>query len=182
MTRQLAARDRPEATREPGAARPSRLPADCTVVGLALVVLAAVVLVALPEPVRAPATTASPTLKDAWPGARTASTTGGPRTPLAYLDLDTPVTVVNSGDTVRLTVGDRVVRELPAAGSPRFVLAVGPDALAWLELSDVTGTGSLWRAGPRGEDPARVTEDTGRVVLLESQYDLVVHDGRASWA
>ncbi|NUT97175.1 MAG: hypothetical protein HOY78_34655, partial [Saccharothrix sp.] len=28
----------------------------------------------------------------------------------------------------------------------------------------------------------RVTEDTGRVVLLESQYDLVVHDGRASWA
>ncbi|CAL9412593.1 hypothetical protein SUDANB95_01678 [Actinosynnema sp. ALI-1.44] len=159
-----------------------RVPADCTWLGLALVVLAAVVLVGLPEPVRAPASAAPLTLGEAFPGARTSSATGGAHTPLAYLDLDTPVSVTNAGDVVRLVVGDRVVRELPAAGSPRFAVATPPDALVWLELSDVTATGSLWRSGPRGEDPTRVTADTGRVVLLDSQYDLVVHDGLASWA
>ncbi|MFI9818706.1 hypothetical protein [Saccharothrix variisporea] len=158
----------------------TRLPADCTALGLVLVVLAAVVLIVLPEPVRAPASTL--TLQDAWPGARTGSASGGPRTPLAYLDLDTPVSVTNGVDTVRMVVGDKVVRELPASDSPRFVLAAVPEALVWLELFDVTGTGTLWRAGPRGEDPTPVTADTGRVVVLESQYDLVVHDGQASWA
>ncbi|MEJ2857082.1 MULTISPECIES: hypothetical protein [unclassified Saccharothrix] len=172
------------ATREPTPAvrLSSRLPADCTVVGLVLVVLAAVVLVALPEPVRAPASTIPLALGEAWPGARTASSTSGLHTPLAYLDLDTPVSVTNAGDTVRMVIGDRVIRELPASDSPRFVLTAAPEALVWLELSDVTGTGALWRAGPRGEAPTPVTADTGRVVVLESQYDLVVHDGRASWA
>ncbi|MFD6068255.1 hypothetical protein [Amycolatopsis lurida] len=160
------------------------IPRDCTLTGLALAVLAAVVVVALPGPAPEAEVPAAPALTDVWPEARLTAiaVTGAPHTPLAFLDSGLSAGVTRADDVVRLMVGDRVLREVPPSGSPRFVLAVTPDALVWLELSDITGTGTLWRAGPHGEDPVPVTADTGRVVLLDSQYDLVVHDGLAGWA
>lgn len=160
------------------------IPRDCTVAGLALAVVAAVLVVALPPPAPVARTPAAPTLTDVWPDARITANavTGAPYTPLAFLDSGTSAGVRQAGDAVRLVVGERVVREVPPSGSPRFVLAASPSALVWLELSDITGTGALWRAGPHGEDPVPVTADTGKVVLLDSQYDLVVHGDQASWA
>ncbi|EME63438.1 hypothetical protein [Amycolatopsis decaplanina] len=159
------------------------IPRDCTPLGLALAVLAAVAVVILPAPAPAVRAPAVPSVTDVWPGARiTAHTvTGPPYTPLAYLDSETSAGVARASDSIRLTLGDRVLREVPLPGSPRFVLAVSPEALVWLELSDITGTGALWRAGPRGENPVLVTADTGRVVLQDSQYDLVVHEDQAGW-
>ncbi|WP_410579799.1 hypothetical protein [Amycolatopsis sp. lyj-108] len=159
------------------------IPRDCTRTGLALAALAAVVVMVLPAPAPEAKAPAVPSLTDLWPDARIAANavTGAPYTPLAFLDSGTSAGVRQADDVVRLVVGDRVLREVPPSGSPRFVLATSPDALVWLELSDITGTGTLWRAGPHGEDPVPVTADTGRVVLLDSQYDLVVHDGQASW-
>ncbi|WP_037305326.1 hypothetical protein [Amycolatopsis orientalis] len=159
------------------------IPRDCTPLGLALAVLAAVAVVVLPGQSPTPASPAVPSLTDVWPGARITehAVSGAPYTPLAYLDSAVSAGVTRASDSIRLTVGDRVLREVPSSGSPRFVVATAPDALVWLELSDIAGTGSLWRAGPRGENPVLVTADTGRVVLLDSQYDLVVHDGQAGW-
>nr|WP_246480977.1 hypothetical protein [Amycolatopsis umgeniensis] len=145
--------------------------------------MAAIAVVVLPGPKPESKAAAIPSLTDVWPDARigTEAVTGAPYTPLAYLDSGVSAGITRANDSIRLTLGDRVVREVPPSGSPRFVLSQAPDALVWLELSDVTRAGSLWRAGPLGENPVRVTSDVGRVVLLESQYDLVVHDGQVSW-
>ncbi|MFD5250474.1 hypothetical protein ACFWIW_38410 [Amycolatopsis sp. NPDC058340] len=160
------------------------IPRDCTPIGLALATVAAVVVVVLPAPVPAAKAPVSASVTDVWPGARIAANTvtGSPYTPLAYLDSETSAGITRASDSIRLKLGERVLREVPSSGSPRFVLATSPDSLVWLELSDITGTGALWRSGPRGENPVLVTADTGRVVLLDSEYDLVVREGHASWA
>ncbi|GAA2805719.1 hypothetical protein [Crossiella cryophila] len=172
-----------------------RGPRDCTTTGLALALVAVCALVLLPES-RRPAEAAVPALTAAWPEARI-STSGGNLadgaiyTPLLYLDPATSVGLARSPDADGLKLVLRpesgpphTIRELPAAGSPEIVGLTGTAGeLVWAETSATDpGVGSLWRSGPRGEQPRQLTDRLGALLDSDSQHDLVVHNGQVSWA
>lgn len=169
-------------------------------IGLAVALVAAGVLLALPsaqtDPVAEPGLS---TLADVWPDAPLldvpATLPEGPAYSPAYL-LDDGGSVGTGpsadGGSLRLLVRSasadiRELRSLPMATQPQYggVVVVG-DQLAWAETtSDGQGRGrtELWLADLRrsGEPPRRLTADTGDVVFFNSEYDLVLVDGALHW-
>lgn len=153
----------------------------------------------------------SPTSRDAPPtvapsGAGTVTATltpgvtparladGAPYTPLLYLDAGTSVGTAPSvdGATERLLLrgagAPRELRSLPKDRFPQWLgLTVADGVLYWAE-SAATAAGPyetrLWRApvAPAAGPPVALTADTGGIVFFDSQYDLVVADGRVHWA
>ncbi|SMC49755.1 hypothetical protein [Lentzea albidocapillata] len=137
-------------------------------VALVVAALAAAVLVVAPGPVRAPGPTVpAPVVTDAWPGARIVTAPGNLPDGAVFAPLSPDLRAGESGG--RLVVDGSVIR----TGASRYVL---DDAmLVWLE----PGTGLFALADSVAE---LVTTDIGNVVVLDSQYDLAVHDGLVSWA
>jgi hypothetical protein len=118
---------------------------------------------------------------------------GTPYTPLLYLDTATSVGTAPSADgrTERLLLrGAGTPRELRSVPKDRFPQWLGLTAadgvLYWAE-SSATAAGPyetwLWRApvAAAAGPPVALTADTGAVVFFDSQYDLVVADGRLHW-
>lgn len=145
----------------------------------------------------APASSAEQPLAQAYPSRKPfdlpATFAGGVSyTPLFFVDGQRFVATSPSADAkqVRLVLRDgdteRVLRELPAGSKPDFLgfTTDGRDLL-WLELTagpDGQGDSALWRAELSGNAAAgTLTTDTGDVVLLDAEYDMVLHDGRVSW-
>ncbi|MEV6238551.1 hypothetical protein [Lentzea sp. NPDC051838] len=135
-------------------------------VALVVAALAAAVLVVAPGPVREPGRLVA-SVTDAWPGARISTHPGNLADGSVFAPLSPDLRVGESGG--RLMVGDDVVREGPA----QYALAA--TSLVWLER----GTGLFKMADSVAE---LVTSDIGAAVVLDSQYDVVVHDESVSWA
>ncbi|KJK52094.1 hypothetical protein UK23_05045 [Lentzea aerocolonigenes] len=137
-------------------------------IALVVAALAAAVLVAAPGPVRAPGKlVAAPVVTDAWPGARISTLSGNLPDGSVFAPLSPDLRAGESDG--RLVIDDDVVREGPA----QYTLAAG--SLVWLER----GTGLFRMADSVAE---LITADIGAPVVLESQYDVVVHDDHVSWA
>ncbi|GGU24046.1 hypothetical protein [Lentzea flava] len=137
-------------------------------VALVVAALAAAALVVAPGPVRAPGRPAvAPAVTDAWPGARISTVPGNLPGGAVFAPLSPDLRAGESGG--RLVVDGSVVREGPA----QYALAA--TSLVWLER----GTGLFRMADSVAE---LITADIGNVVVLESQYDVVVHDDHVSWA
>jgi len=113
-------------------------------------------------------------------------------TPWFHVDADTSVGTALTGDgaSVRLLVrgrdgAPRELLRLPAAGNPQFNgFTVSGDDLLWMvSAGDGETRATLYRADWRRGGPAvTLTADTGDVIFFNSQYDLVVADGRVHWA
>jgi hypothetical protein len=174
------------------------------VISLAVALVAAGVFLAGSPPRRATsasaATTSSlPTLAQAWPNARPSDTPGlltdgAAYTPLLYLDPQTSVGSALTPDRaavrILLRTGAGQPRELhrvPADRNPQFAGFVSSgDEVVWAEsTADATGHAEtrLWKVNWRTAASAvTVTADTGDAIFFNSQYDLVVADGRVYWA
>ncbi|MFS8104956.1 hypothetical protein LFM09_48430 [Lentzea alba] len=133
-------------------------------IALVVAALAAAVLVVAPGPVRAPARLA---LVSAWPGARISTSPGNLPDGTAFAPLSPDLRAGESAG--RLVIDGEVLREGPAQ------YAMAATALVWLEA----GTGLFKMADSVAE---LITADIGNVVVLESQYDVVVHGESVSWA
>jgi hypothetical protein len=178
-----------------------RLPA---LISLAVALVAAGAFLAGSPPRRATSASAAnppslPTLAQTWPKARPSDTPGPlsdgtAYTPLLYLD---PQISIGSAPTpdktsvrVLLRTGAGQPRELhraPADRNPQFAGFVSSgDDVIWAEsTADATGHAEtrLWKVDWRTATPAvSLTADTGDAIFFNSQYDLVVADGRVYWA
>ncbi|WP_433718075.1 hypothetical protein ACQP2Y_28315 [Actinoplanes sp. CA-051413] len=164
-----------------------------TRLGLAAALVASAALLALPAGGNAqPA--APVTAAVAWPQAQrgTVQATlpdGAEYRPGLFLDARTSLGTAASTDDryLRLVrVGAdgtvRQLRRLPRAEHPSFqALTVAGDVLAWVESTD-GGKLRLFTAGLRDARPPReLTADLGRAEFYQSQYDLVIADGRVHW-
>ena len=137
-------------------------------VALVVAALAATVLVVAPGPVRAPGLSAVvPVVTDVWPGARISTSPGNLPDGTVFAPLTPDLRAGEAGG--RLVIDGAVVREGPAQ------YTVSASSLVWLER----GTGLFKMADSVAE---LITADIGTPVVLESQYDLVVHDDLVSWA
>jgi hypothetical protein len=145
------------------------------------------------------ATSSLPTLAQTWPAARPSDSPGrlpdgATYTPLLYLD---PQASIGSAPTtdktsvrvlVRTGAGQpRELHRVAADRNPQFAGMVSSgDAVVWTEsTADATGHADtrLWKADWRTATPAvALTTDTGDAIFFNSQYDLVVADGRVYWA
>jgi hypothetical protein len=170
-----------------------------TIVALAIALVAAGRLLTLPEPPTSSKAGASGevTLRDLWPKAKIVETSGRladdrAYTPWFHLDAETSVgtALTADGAYTRLVVRGpgaavRELQRLRAADNPQFngFVAAG-DELFWMVSSgDGSGVSTLYRADwRRGTAAAQLATDTGDVVYFNSQYDLVVADGRVHWA
>ncbi|GAA2596505.1 hypothetical protein GCM10010399_28840 [Dactylosporangium fulvum] len=127
------------------------------------------------------------------PGTVPARLADGTRyTPVFYADATTSVGTVptTDGSAERLMLwsagAERELRRIPQARYPQFLgFTVADGMLYWAE-STATPEGPyetrLWRAGLTGTTPAAsLTADTGAAVFFDSQFDLVVADGRLHW-
>jgi hypothetical protein len=153
---------------------------------LAVALLAAGYLLALPEQTQAKA--AEPSSAAGLLPDHTAYQPG------IYFDANTALGTAPSpdGGAIRLlsrTGSDtpKELHRLPTNQNPQFngFVAAG-DQVVWAE-STVTAQGRtetrLWKANWRTGTPAQaLTADTGDIVFFNSQYDLVVADGRVYWA
>jgi hypothetical protein len=76
----------------------------------------------------------------------------------------------------------RQLRRLPRAQHPSFqALTATGDVLAWVESTD-GGRRRLLTAGLTGTAaPRELTADLGRAEFYQSQYDLVIAEGRVHW-
>lgn len=164
-----------------------------TRLGLGAALVASAALLVLPAGGRAqPA--APVTAAVAWPQAQrgTVQATlpdGTAYRPGLFLDARTSVGTAPTPDDrfLRLVrVGTdgtvRQLRRLPRAEHPSFqALTADGDVLVWVESTD-RGRLRLVTAGLRdGRAPRELTADLGRVEFYQSQYDLVVADGRVHW-
>ncbi|MDQ7906721.1 hypothetical protein RB614_19585 [Phytohabitans sp. ZYX-F-186] len=185
------------------APRPGRHPRPRRTVGLAalgVALAAAGTLLALsPGQKQQPTGPQQPrTVAEVWPDAERADLTGGlPEGPLYspvyFLDAKTSLgTAPEPGGTHQrlvLRAADGSVRELrrlPVDGTPQFGGFVrSGDEVAWAEsVSDAEGIARtrMWIADVASGGPARLlTEDTGDVVLFNSEYDMVIAGGRLHW-
>jgi hypothetical protein len=113
-------------------------------------------------------------------------------TPLFYSDAATSVGTAPTPDGTadrlvqRSGSGDRELRRLPKAQYAQFLgFTTATGALYWAEsvaLPDGAYETRLWRAPLDGSaPPASLTTDTGAAVFFDSEYDLVVADGRLHW-
>lgn len=138
------------------------------------------------------------TIARAWPGAKVVDSPGrladgAAYTPLHHLDATTSVgtALVPGGSAVRLVLrsGDgepRELRRLPGSANPQFGgFAAAGDDLVWAESTTAAGGQGetrLWRANWRSDSaPATLTAEVGDAVFFNSQYDLVLADGRVHW-
>jgi hypothetical protein len=184
------------------APRPGRRPARRRVAGLAglaVALAAAGTLLALsPEHQRPTGPQPPRTVADVWPGAERADLPGalpdGPiYSPAYFLDARTSLgTAPDPGGTHQrlvLRAADGSVRELrrlPVDGTPQFGGFVhAGDEVAWAESvsgADGTARTRMWIANvANGAAPRMLTQDTGDVVLFNSQYDMVIAGGRLHW-
>lgn len=137
-------------------------------IALVVAALAATALVVAPGPVRAPGRlVAAPVVTDVWPGARISTLPGNLPDGSVFAPLSADLRAGESSG--RLMIDGDVVREGPA----QYALAAG--SLVWLER----GTGLVRMADSVAE---LITSDIGNAKVLESQYDVVVHDDHVSWA
>jgi hypothetical protein len=173
-------------------------------ISLAVALVAAGAFLAGSPPRRsAPASAAGapvlPTLAQAWPKARPSETPapladGATYTPLLYLDPQTSIGSAPAPDNtavrVLLRLGTGQPRELhraPAQSNPQFAGFVeNGDEVVWAEsTADSSGHAEtrIWKANWRTAAPTvSLTADTGDAIFFNSQYDLVIADGRVYWA
>lgn len=164
-----------------------------TRLGLVAALLASAALLALPAGGNAkPA--APVTAAVAWPQAQrgTVQATlpdGAEYRPGLFLDARTSIGTAATPDDrfLRLVrVGTdgsvRQLRRLPRAQHPSYqALTVTGDVLAWVESTD-GGRLRLFAAGLTGTwAPRELTADLGRAEFYQSQYDLVIAEGRVHW-
>ncbi|MDG4833571.1 hypothetical protein O7627_30320 [Solwaraspora sp. WMMD1047] len=167
-------------------------------IGLAVALVAATVLLVLPSAGSEPAEQAVFTVEQAWPDAQRveipASLPDGPAfNPVYLLDGGAAVGTAPSpsGDALRLLVhtaaGEvRELRRLPTDIAPQYSgVTVAGDRIAWAETTndpDGLGRTTLWLAGLAADQPARqLTADAGDVVFFNSEYDLLLHSERLHW-
>jgi hypothetical protein len=172
-----------------------------TLLGLGPALVAAGVLLALPQPKHRaqPAATGPLSLVAAWPTAAPTSVPGQlpdgtAYTPLTFLDARTSLgsALTADGDALRLLVrlGDAApieLRRLPRSINPQFTaFAADQETVYWAESSaDAAGhaTTTIMATDRGWASPVRpLTTDTGDVIFFNSQYDLVVADGQVHWA
>lgn len=167
-------------------------------IGLAVAVLAAGRLLTLPEPqTPAPAAVAETAVGDLWPSAsvvRSPGRLGDDRayTPWFHLDPSTSVGTALTGDgastrlLVRAGTAERELLRLPARDNPQFngFATAGDDLVFMVSASgDAANTTSVlyrasWSTGAAGV----LTRDTGAVIFFNSQYDVLIREGRVRWA
>jgi len=164
-----------------------------TRLGLVAALLASTALLAMPaggNPPPAPPVTAAV----AWPQAQrgTAQATladGAEYRPGLFLDARTSIGTAASTDDrslrlVRVAADGSVrqLRQLPRSRHPSFqALTAAGDVLAWVESTD-GGRLQLFTTGLSGtRAPRELTADLGRAEFYQSQYDLVIADGRVHW-
>jgi hypothetical protein len=184
------------------APRPGRRPARRRVAGLAglaVALAAAGTLLALSPDPKQPAGPQSPrTVPQVWPGAERADLPGGlpdgaMYSPVYFLDAKASLGTAPdpAGTTQRLVLRGadgsvRELRRLPVDGTPQFGGFVrAGDEVAWAESvsgADGTARTRMWVANvASGAAPRLLTEDTGDVVLFNSQYDMVIAGDRLYW-
>jgi len=171
-------------------------------VGLVLAVLAAGRLLTMPEPAAPPpAAVAETSVTDLWPAATVVRSAGRladgrAYTPWYHLDGNVSVGTALTGDgsAMRLVVRsgagsaatERELMRLPSAGNPQFngFATAGDDLVFMVSASgDAANSASmLYRAKWSTGAASVLARDTGQVVFFNSQYDVVVADGRAYWA
>jgi hypothetical protein len=134
-----------------------------------------------------------PTLAQVWPAAQRGTIPADlpDRTayePGLYLDAKNSVGTAPSpdGKFLRLVIrlaggGIRELRRIPMNRNPSFEsLTAAAGAVFWAESTD--GGQQLWTADLRAGRPARrLTADTGDARFYQSQYDLVIAQGRVHW-
>jgi hypothetical protein len=161
--------------------------------------LAAGRLLTMPEPAPppSPAAVAESTVTDLWPSATVVQTPGRlsdgrAYTPWYHLDPSTSVGTALTGDgaTMRLIVragaSERELLRLPAKDNPQFngFASAGDDLVFMVSASgDAANTTSvLYRASWKAGTASVLTRDTGAVIFFNSQYDVLIQDGRVYWA
>ena len=170
-----------------------------SVIALAVTLAIAGVLLSLPQPGAQSAPPGPPTLATVWKHAKPSSAPaqladGTQFSPLLYIDEQTALGTAptRDGAAIRLLLrsgrGEPTeLRRVPVSRNPQFqgFTSSGDDAV-WAEATatpEGKGETRLWRADWRTRGPAaEVTADTGDIVFFNSQYDLVVADGRVRWA
>jgi hypothetical protein len=171
-------------------------------IGLVVAMLAAGRLLTMPEPVTPPpAAVAETTVTDLWPSAtvvRSPGRLGDDRayTPWFHRDPSTSVGTALTGDGawMRLLVrtgsgadtAERELLRLPARDNPQFNgFAASGDELVFVvsATGDAASTASvLYRASWTTGTASVLTRDTGAVIFFNSQYDVLIQDGRVRWA
>jgi hypothetical protein len=168
-------------------------------VGLVVAVLAAGRLLTMPEPAPppAPAAVAETTVTELWPGATVVPSPGRlgdgrAYTPWFHLDPSTSVGTALTGDgsamrlLVRTGSAERELLRLPSRDNPQFngFASTGDDLVFMVSASgDAANTTSvLYRASWKAGAASVLTRDTGAVIFFNSQYDVLVQDGRVHWA
>lgn len=171
-------------------------------VGLILAVLAAGRLLTLPSPpTPAPAATGETTVTDLWPAAKVVRSSGRlsdgrAYTPWFHLDASTSVgtALTSDGTQLRLVVrtgagdgaAERELLRLPAGDNPQFNgFATAGDDLVFMVSANgdaATSASVLYRASWTTGTADVLTRDTGAVIFFNSQYDVVIQDGKVHWA
>jgi hypothetical protein len=143
-----------------------------------------------------PAASGELTLEKAFPGkgpvtVKAKVADGARYTPLFFLDANRSVGTATAPDGASRLVlvtpaGERELRRLPKAQTPEYAgFAVQDQRLAWLELTnkaDGTAESKLWAIDNDTAAPHMITADTGDVALFDRRDDVVIHDGKVSWA
>jgi hypothetical protein len=167
-------------------------------IGLVVAVLAAGRLLTMPEPAPPPpATMAETSVTDLWPSASIVRSPGRlsdgrAYTPYFHRDVTTSVGTALTGDgsslrlLVRSGAAERELLRLPAAGNPQFngFATAGTSVVFMVSASGdaADATSVLYRASWEAGAASVLTADTGTVIFFNSQYDVVVQDGRVYWA
>jgi hypothetical protein len=129
-----------------------------------------------------------------WPRAQRGSVPadlpdGTAYTPVWFLDAHTSIGTAPSRDghwlrlMVRKADGSlRQLRRLSTRDDPAFpAITVSGDAVVWAEAHGDRPS-HLWTVNLRdGRAPRQVTADTGQARFYQSDYDLVIADGRVRW-
>jgi hypothetical protein len=164
------------------------------VAGLIVALAAAFRLLLLPQP-HAPGT--DWTLKEAYPKASVVDVPGyvdgdWAYQPLLFLDARTSLgtAIPSSGGQTSLVIlgadgKTRTVRTLGETEAPQFGgFTVGDGRIAWLEQTagtDGQGDAAIWTANRDGSGAHVLTHDVGDFAFFNSQYDLIIRDGKVFW-
>jgi hypothetical protein len=138
-----------------------------------------------------------PAMTQFWPDAEPVSqkaqlTDSTQYTPQLYLDRATSVGTAPTRDGKQLRVlvrdgkGTRELRRLPADEFPQVTaFTASGDDVFWAESTSRGGQAvrtRLYRANwQTGSRPVLLASDMGEAVFAESQFDLVISDGRVHW-
>jgi hypothetical protein len=167
------------------------------VISLTVAVIAAGVLLALPEPDPAPVAAGADPVQDVWPAATIVRSPGRlsdgrAYTPRFHRDSTTSVGTALTADgaflrlLVRSGATERELVRLPADDNPQYngFAAAGDDLvfMASTGSMDSAAAATLYRADWNEGAAHMLTADTGTVVFFNSQYDVVAADGAAHWA